>query len=363
MDPSDTPLARSTREFAERTVAEYATTMDSDDEFPDELMPHLAAMGFYDILDGSDDMYRDLATIQRELARELPAIAMHLQLQNIVRRKLDEYARTDEHRNRLEALRRGEAMAIWAFTEPGTGTNPQEFQTRAERTESGWVLNGHKRWITNAPMAEFGLVFALGPDDDVQLFFVDMDDPGVTVSNPMELVGVRGNEQSDVILKDVVVDEGDRHVADRGMAVLKETMLIGKLCLSAQCTGIMARCLDEAVSYAQERAPSGHPIMDYQAIHYLLAEMASRKYAAEATLFRAADEMDTGDHDTGRGAFQKLFITQEAVAIARYGLQVHGVYGLSKEYPIERFFRDAKTYELLEGSSEVQRELAMDAIR
>lgn len=361
MEPSDSPLARSTREFADGTVAEYVTRMDRD-EFPAELVPRLAEMGFYDILDGSDGMYHDLGTIQRELARVLPAVAMHLQLQNIVRRKLDEYARTDDHRRHLEALRRCEEMAIWAFTEPGTGTNPREFRTRAEPTDDGWVIDGHKRWITNAPMAAFGLVFAIGPDDNVRLFFVDMDDPGVTVTDPTELIGVRGNEQSDVILEDVVVDDADCLAAEDGMAVLKETMYIGKLCLSAQCAGIMQRSLDEAVAYATERAPSGHPIIDYQAIHYLLAEMASRKYATEATLFRAADEMDAGDNDTGRSAFQKLFITQEAVTVARYGLQVHGVYGLSKEYPVERFFRDAKTYELLEGSSEVQRELAMDAI-
>jgi len=202
------------------------------------------------------------------------------------------------------------------------------------------------------------LIFAKDDDGDISLFLVEADRKGFSTDKKMDKLGLRGTELSDVILDDVRIPKENLLGGKGGkFDALKDAMTIGKMCLSAQCVGLMQASLDEAIRYSMHRMHFDEPIFDLQAIHWLLAEMASQLEASRWLTYRAAFLKDQGMDTIKDMAITKLFVTQIAVDVCRWGMQVHGAYGISKEYKIERLYRDAKMYELLEGTSEIQREL------
>jgi len=230
-------------------------------------------------------------------------------------------------------------------------------KTVAKEVKDGYIINGVKRFITNAPWADVMCVFAK-LEGDISLFFIEANRKGFSTGPKMDKLGLRGTDLSDVFLEDVHVPK-DHLMGGKGgkFDALKDAMTIGKMCLSAQCVGLMQASLEEAIKYSVHRMHFDEPIFNLQAIHWLLAEMASRLEASRWLTYRAAFLKDQGQDTIKDMAITKLFVTSTAVDVCRWGMQVHGAYGISKEYKIERLFRDAKMYELLEGTSEIQREL------
>ncbi len=360
---------QSCRRTAEKHFRPLIDKMDRDHEFPHEARPVLAELGAYGLpypseLGGGDGSWLAWAILHEEVARVLPALGIHFQVNTVVAGALQD-AGTDEQIQRwVPPLLRGEVTGFFGFTEPDTGSDPENLKTRATRTDDGWRINGHKRWITNATHADVGVVFAKDPDDDVSLFLVPTEGPQVHAESPTEMLGLGGTGLADLHLDDVEIP-ADHLLGSTGgqFKTLKRAMTTGKLGLSAMSVGIMQASLEEAVRYARHREQRGHPIIDFQAIHHLLAEMVSQLEASRQMLYWGARCKDEKGSDTiPEIASTKLFVTQTAVEVARMAVSVHGVYGISKETPVERMFRDAKMYELLEGTSEVQRELVMRAI-
>lgn len=368
--PSETEEFRqSCRRTAETHFRPLIEKMDQRHEFPHEARPVLAGIDAYGLpypsdLGGGDGDWLAWAILHEEVARVLPALGIHFQVNTVVAGALMDAGSEEQIERWVPPLLKGEVTGFFGFTEPDTGSDPSMLRTRATRTESGWRLNGHKRWITNATHADVGVVFAKDPDDDVSLFLVPTEGGQVTAESPTPLTGLRGTGLADLHLDDVEIPT-DHLLGSSGgqFKTLKRAMTTGKLGLSAMSVGIMQAALEEAVRYARQREQRGHPIIEFQAIHHLLAEMVSRLEACRQMVYWAARCKDEKGADTiPEIASTKLFVTQTAPEVARMAVSVHGVYGITEETPVERMFRDAKMYELLEGTSEVQRELVMRAI-
>ena len=358
----------SCRGTAERYFRPFIEKMDRDREFPHEVRSVLAEMGAYGLpfsgdLGGGDGSWLAWAILHEEVARVLPALGIHFQVNTVVAGTLLECATERQIERWVPPLLRGEQVAFFAFTEPDTGSDPGMLKTRAEKTKGGWRITGQKRWITNARFADIGVVFARDPQGDVSLFLVPTNDPAVHAGEHTPMLGLRGTGLADLYLDGVEIP--DEHLMGSmggRFQTLKNAMTIGKLGLSSMSVGIMDAALHEAVTYARNRQQRGHPIIEFQAIHHLIAEMVSRLEAARQLLYWAATSKDQGSDALAEMASAKLFITQTATDVARMAVSVHGVYGISEELPVERMFRNAKMYELLEGTSEIQRELVMRAV-
>ena len=351
------------RKFAEAELTPLVDIMDKQNDFPHEIRPKLAAMNLYGITfdpeyGGAGSDHVSLVLAMEEVAKVLAPLAIHMQLGNVTCDRFNKLGTEEQKKEYMIPICEGKKVVCFCFTEPDTGSNPKMIKTTARLDGDGYVLNGTKRFITNAPFADAALIFAKDDDGDISLFLVEADRKGFSTDKKMDKLGLRGTELSDVILDDVRIPKENLLGGKGGkFDALKDAMTIGKMCLSAQCVGLMQASLDEAIRYSMHRMHFDEPIFDLQAIHWLLAEMASRLEASRWLTYRAAFLKDQGMDTIKDMAITKLFVTQTAVDVCRWGMQVHGAYGISKEYKIERLYRDAKMYELLEGTSEIQREL------
>jgi len=231
-------------------------------------------------------------------------------------------------------------------------------KTTATPTNGKYVINGAKRFITHATMAKACLTFAKEPNGDISLFIVPLQNAGVSFGPIEDKLGLRGTILSDIYYDNVEIPEENLLGSHGGkFNELKDAMILGKMCLSAQCLGIMEACLEESVKYAENRFQRGRPISTFLSIRTHIAEMASKIEACRWLLYHNAWLSDNKINNIREAAINKLFITQTAVEVVRSAVQIHGPYGICKQYKVERLFRDGKMYELLEGTSEVQREL------
>jgi len=351
------------RKFAETELTPVVDIMDRQNDFPHEIRPKFAAMNLYGIpfdpkYGGAGSDHMSLILAMEEVAKVLAPLAIHMQLGNVTCDRFNKLGTEEQKKEYMIPICEGKKVVCFCFTEPDTGSNPKMIKTTARLDGDGYVLNGTKRFITNAPFADAALIFAKDDEGDISLFLVEADRKGFSTDKKMDKLGLRGTELSDVILEDVRIPRENLLGGKGGkFDALKDAMTIGKMCLSAQCVGLMQASLDEAIRYAMHRMHFDEPIFDLQAIHWLLAEMASQLEASRWLTYRAAFLKDQGMDTIKDMAITKLFVTQTAVDVCRWGMQVHGAYGISKEYKIERLYRDAKMYELLEGTSEIQREL------
>ncbi len=353
---------REVRKFAEAEIAPLVDTMDKENTFPQEIRPKLAAMNLYGIpwptaYGGAGSDHVSLTLALEEMARVIAPLSMHVQCQHTVGDRFNKLGTEEQKHRYMVPICEGRMVGSFCFTEPDTGSNPKMIKTTAVEDGDSYVLNGTKRFVTNGRFSDVALIFARF-EGDISLFIVDTKSKGFSRGPKMDKLGLRGTELCDLIMDDVRIPKENLLGGKGGkFDALKDAMTLGKLCLSAHCIGLMQAALDEAIRYSMTRMHFDEPIFDLQAIHWLLAEMASRLEAARWLTYRGAFLKDQGLDTIKDLAITKLFTTQTAVDVCRFGMQVHGAYGISKEYKIERIFRDAKVYELLEGTSEIQREL------
>ncbi len=354
---------RSVRRFAEAELTPLIDIMDKKNEYPHEIRPKLVEMNLLGIpfdpkYGGAGSDHVSLTLAMEEVAKVLAPMAISMQVGNVTADRFNKLGTEKQKREFMIPICEGKRVVCFAFTEPDTGSNPKMIKTTAKSVGNGYVVNGTKRFITHGTFADAALIFAKDDGGEISLFIVEADRKGFSTDKKMDKLGLRGTELCDLIMDDVQIPKENLLGGKGGkFDALKDAMTIGKLCLSAQCVGLMQAALDEAVKYAMHRMHFDEPIFDLQAIHWLLAEMACRLEAARWLTYRAAFLKDQGTNTLKDMAITKLFVTSTAVDVVRWGMQVHGAYGISKEYKIERLFRDAKMYELLEGTSEIQREL------
>jgi alkylation response protein AidB-like acyl-CoA dehydrogenase len=364
------------RAFAERHLRPLVERLDGGEVFPPEIRLRLGELGAQGLpfpaeAGGGGGTFLAWAVLHEELARVLPVTGLYFQVSSIAAAAILEVG-SPEHRERwVPALFSGERQAFMAFTEPDTGSDIGMMKTRATpAADGGWTIRGHKMWISNAVSADVGLVFALTPPesgdgaDELAIFLVDPDQPGFQIGSALPIMGVRGTELNELVFDDLRVEPDGLLTRGKGaFEVLRRVMSVGKVGLCAMCVGLMQTCLEEAVRYARERTARGHPILDFQAIHVLIAEMVAAIEASRQLTYWAATVRDQGQDAVTELATAKLFVTNAALRVARQAVSVHGVYGIAQGATVERLLRDAQVFELLEGPSEVQRELVMRAIR
>ncbi len=360
----------SVRRMAERHFAELAPRVDAGELIPNSVRPLLAEIGAFGLpfpsdVGGEDGSFLAWAVLQEEIGRVMPVLGIYLQVNLLVAGILLESGTPEQVRQWVPALLDGSKTGFMAFTEPQTGSDIKMMTTRATPVEGGWSISGNKLWISNAASAAMGVVYARDPDDGLSMFLVPTDAPGFHVGERIEIMGLRGTELNALAFDSVVVPEENLLGGKTGIktSVLRKVMPIGKIGICAVCVGLMQACLEEATRYARQREQQGHPIIDFQAIHYLIAEMVAALEASRQMVYWAATCKDQGADAITELATTKLFVTNAAMRVARMAVSVHGVYGIAKGAVVERLLRDVQVFELFEGPSEIQREMVMRAVK
>jgi alkylation response protein AidB-like acyl-CoA dehydrogenase len=270
-------------------------------------------------------------------------------------------AGTDEQKRRfLAPLARGEKVGCWGLTEPGSGSDAGGMRTTAVRDGDHWALNGGKTFITNGGLADTAVVMAVtdrgAGKKGISAFVVERGTPGFRSGKKEDKLGVRSSDTSELVFEDCRVPATNL-LGREGMGFVDTLKILdkGRVGIAAFSVGIAQAALEASIRYARERKQFGHPIADFQAVQFKVAEMATKTEAARLLTWRAAAMADAGLAHTAESSMAKLFASEASVEIALEAIQIHGGYGYVKDYPVERYLRDAKIGTIGEGTSEVQR--------
>jgi butyryl-CoA dehydrogenase len=363
------------REFAEAEVAPIAAELDREHRFPRELLPKMADMNLMGVpypekAGGAGADYLSYIIVMEELSRACASTAVilsaHTSLATWPIFKFGTEAQKDQY---LPDMTSGRRLGAFALTEPAAGTDAGAGTATATLHADGYALNGSKMFITNAPYADVYIVFAKTDPErgtrGISAFIVEKDTPGFSVGEAEHKLGIRGSSTPPIYFSDCRVPkeallggEGD------GFKIAMQTLDGGRIGIAAQALGIAQAALDASVAYAKERVQFGKPIAALQAIQWMIADMATEVDAARLLVYRAASCVDNGQPYSTEGAMAKLFASEVATRVAGKAIQIHGGYGYTESYPVERNYRDAKITEIYEGTSEVQRMvIARNALR
>jgi alkylation response protein AidB-like acyl-CoA dehydrogenase len=353
------------RELADAEIAPNAGEWDREHRFPDELMPRLGELGLLgacvpEEYGGAGADFLSYVLVLEELSRADAGVGVTVAVHTSAATLPILAFGTDEQRDRfVPALARGERLGAFALTEPGSGSDAGSLRTTAVQDGDGWVLNGSKQWITNGSRAGTFVLFARTDAQTagargVSCFVLDAEH--VRITREEEKLGLHSSTTSDLVLEGARVGR-DRllHDEGRGFRVAMATLDGGRIGIAAQALGIAQAAFDVARSYAAEREQFGRRIGDFQAIQWKLADMATEIDAARLLTYRAAWLKQEGHPHAAEGAKAKLFASEMARRQTAEAIQILGGYGFTREFPVERYYRDAKITEIYEGTSEIQR--------
>ena len=354
-----------TREFARAEIEPHAAEWDGEHRFPRELYDKLAELGLMgacvpEEYGGAGADFLAYILVLEELSRADAGVGVTVAVHtSAVTLPILAFG-TDEQKSRfVPPLARGEHLGGFALTEAEAGSDAGALRTRAEPTDDGWAITGAKQWITNGRYAGTFLLFARTDPDTagargVSAFILDADH--VRVTRDEEKLGLNSSVTNDIVVEGALVGR-DRllHDENRGFRVAMATLDGGRIGIGAQALGIAQAAYDVAREYALERRAFGHRIVDFQAIQHKLADMSMEIDAARLLIYRAAWLKAQGRPHTEEGAKAKLFASEMARRQTAEAIQILGGYGYTKEFPVERYYRDAKITEIYEGTSEIQR--------
>jgi alkylation response protein AidB-like acyl-CoA dehydrogenase len=353
-----------TREFAEAEIAPNAARWDRDHGFPRELLARLGELGLMGVCvpeeqGGAGSDFLSYILVLEELSRADAGVGVTVAVHtSACTLPLLQFGTSEQIETYVPPLARGEAIGCFALTEPGSGSDAGALVSSAEATDGGWRLRGSKQWITNAAFGGTVLFFARTDAGTrtargVSAFVLGTDE--VEITRTEEKLGLNSSVTNDIAVDTVV--PGDRLLGEEnhGFRIAMSTLDGGRIGIAAQAVGIAQAAYDVALAYAQEREAFGHRIADFQAIQHKLVNMSMEIDAARLLVRRAAWLKDQGRSVTEAGAKAKLFASEMARRQTAEAIQVLGGYGYTKEFPVERYYRDAKITEIYEGTSEIQR--------
>lgn len=354
------------RDFAENALMPVAAEIDKTGVFPPELVKDMANMGFFGIkipeeYGGMGLDARTYVCVMEEIARGSAVATSYLSGANSLASAPIILAGTEEQKQKyLPGIADNSAYMAFALTEPNAGSDAGGMATKAVKDGDDYILNGRKTFITGAGIAKYCVVFAkTNPDKGtkgISTFIVDMSAPGVSVGKHEEKMGQVGLDCCDVVLEDVRVSKDDIiGPEDMGFITAMQTLSVGRCGVAAQGLGIAQAAMDCAVKHMKERKQFGKPLAAFQGLQFMMAEMETKLNAARLLVYDAAYQIDTGSKDANKAAsMAKYYATETAVEIVGKALQLHGGYGYSKEYAIERLYRDVRVLTLYEGTTQVQ---------
>jgi alkylation response protein AidB-like acyl-CoA dehydrogenase len=351
--------------FARTEVAPRADAYEREHRFPRELFDQLAAMDltglpFGEDVGGSALPFRTYLMVVEELSQAFLALGLGLSVHTLATWGIDTHA-TDQQRGELVGdLVSGRMLGAYSLSEPGSGSDAAAMSTRARRDGDVYRLDGVKAWVTHGGVADRYLVMARTGDEGargISAFVVDADQPGLSVSQPEEKMGMSASPTAQLRFDDAPVP-ADRLVGDtegQGFRIAMASLDGGRLGIAACAVGLSQAALDVAVAYAREREQFGRPIAEFQGVSFLLADMATRTEAARTLYRSAADRRDHGFDTSKVAAMSKLFASDAAMATTTDAVQVLGGYGYTTDFPVERYLREAKVLQIVEGTNQVQR--------
>jgi len=354
------------RDFAAREVAPKAAELDKTGRWPQEIVAKMAELGLLGVAipqeyggAGMDALSYALA--MEEVSAACASCGVIMSVNNsLFCDPLYKFGTEEQKKRVLTPVARGDKLGCFGLTEPMSGSDAQTMVTSAERTSGGWVLNGAKNWITNGPHADYILVFAVTDRSGAKVkhtaFLVERGTPGYTQNPPDHKLGIHAAHSCTVFFENCKVPDANVVGAvGEGFKVAMATLDGGRIGIACQAIGIARAALDESVAYAKERKSFGVPIAQHQAIQFMLADMATQVDAARLLAWRAAKMKDKGTRHTMESSIAKLYASEMATRVTHKAIQVHGGYGYSTEFPVERHYRDARITEIYEGTSEIQR--------
>ncbi len=359
-------IQKAARDFARAEIQPIAAQYDREARFPMEVMDKAREVGLVNVTvpaeyGGNGLGVLELALVTQELAWACAGINGTLGLNCVIADVFHVAGSAEQKEQVFGRLNAGE-LGGYALTEPVAGSDVSAIVTRAVRSGETYVLNGSKVWISNAPLAHFFVVFAMTDPDGghrgMSVFLVERDSAGLTVGKPLGKMGQRAAPAAEVFFENVEVpvsalvgEEGE------GFMVAMKVFDRSRPMVAAGALGVMQRALDESVEYATTRHTMGKPIIEHQAIGHKLAEMAIRTEASRLLIHQAAWLLDNGHRNTQEAAYAKTFAADSAMWVTTEAIQVFGGMGYSTDYPVEKLFRDAKVFQIYEGSSEIQRNI------
>jgi butyryl-CoA dehydrogenase len=354
------------REFADQELKPNARKWDEHHQFPAEAVKKLAEMGLLAVAippewggAGMDNVSYALA--MEEISRGCAGTGVIMSVNNsLYCDPVMKFGTEEQRKQFLAPFARGEKLGCFALTEPMSGSDAAEMRTVAVRKGDEYVINGSKNFITNGPQAEVALVFLMTDREKrhkgISAFLVPADAKGFTRGKPDDKVGIRASGSCSIFFEDCAVPVRYRLGAEgEGFKIAMATLDGGRIGIAAQALGIARAAYEEALAYAKERKAFGQPIAQFQAIQFMLADMATELDAARLLVWRAATLKDRGVRHSAESAMAKLYASEMCERVTSKAIQIHGGYGYVKEYDVERHWRDSRITEIYEGTSEIQR--------
>jgi alkylation response protein AidB-like acyl-CoA dehydrogenase len=358
-------IVRTARDFAANELAPHVAERDRKGEFARAPIDALGELGFLGMLipeewggSGLDTVTYLLAL--EEIARVDPSLAVSMSVHNSLPTQLLLAHGSDDLKERyLRPMAEGRMLGAFALSEAHAGSDPAALSCGAVRRGDAWILNGAKAWVTNGGTADVVLAMARtggSGSRGVSAFVIEPTWEGYAVGKEEKKMGLRSSNTTEIVFHDLEVPAANLLGEEgKGLAYALGALEHGRLGIAAQALGIARACLDLAVDWARERHAFGHPIADFQGLRFLLVDLAAQIEAARALTHAAAAKKDRGEHARKEVAMAKLLASRAAMDAGVKAIQVYGGYGYMKDYPVERYFRDAKVTEIYEGTSEIQR--------
>ncbi|MCD9188517.1 MAG: acyl-CoA dehydrogenase family protein [Pyrinomonadaceae bacterium] len=356
----------SIREFAESELKPHVMEWDETQHFPVELRPQFAELGLMGIIfpeqyGGAGMGYVEYATIIEEIARVDGSVGLSIAAHNsLCSNHIYMFGSEEQKQKYLVPLAQGESFGAWGLTESQAGSDASGTRTTAIRSNGGWKVNGSKNFITHAISCNTLVAVAVTDKEKgnrgISTFIFDKTMEGFRPDKKENKLGMRASETASVVFEDCYVPQ-ENMLGNEGEGFLQAMQILdgGRISIAALSVGIAQGAYEAAVRYAKERQQFGKPIAEFQAIQFKLADMATQIECARLLTLQAAAMKDAGQKVTQKSAMAKLYASEVAVRVSEESIQIHGGYGYTKDYPAEKYWRDAKLCTIGEGTSEIQR--------
>jgi len=364
LEPEQRDLLELVGAFAANEIAPRADADESAARFPRDLMQQLGAMDLMGLPfdpehGGSGQPYGVYLRVVEELSRAFLAVGLGLSVHTLATWAVATYAGDDVRKEWLPRMTSGELLGAYSLSEPGSGSDAAALSTRAERHGDEYIVNGTKAWVTHGGEAGFYVLMCRTGDEKtrgISALLVPGDTPGLSFAPPERKMGMSASPTRQLIFEDARVPARNLLAEEgKGFSIAMSALDGGRLGISACGVGLAQAALDQSLRYAKEREQFGRPIADFQGIGFLLADMATGIEASRALYLSAAERRDLGVAYSRQAAMSKLFATDTAMRVTTDAVQIHGGYGYVTDYPVERYMREAKVLQIVEGTNQIQR--------
>lgn len=358
-------LQKTVRDFAVKELKPGVAQRDKEADFPHAFIEKMAKMGLFGVIfpqeyGGAGLDFMSYAIAVEEISKIDASAAITILAHTLCANHIFTFGSEEQKKKYLVPLAKGEEIGAWALSEPGAGSDVASMRTTATLDEKGWILRGEKTFTTNGSWAETMVVMAYTDKSKgakgISAFIVEGNTPNLTRAKRLEKLGFHASDTSGLILDDARISK-DHLLGEMNAGFIQAMTVLdgGRIGLASMALGIGIACFEDSLKYAKERQQFGKPLANFQTIQWMLSDMATDLDAARLLIYKACQLKDEGKQCTKEASIAKLFASEATMRAAIKAVQIHGGYGYTRDYPVERYFRDAKLCEIGEGTSEVQR--------